>query len=282
MVQSMTGFGSAEKSGYRVEIRSLNSRFLDINIKAPSFLNKFDIPFRNLLKERFARGKFDVVISASENVSADLKVNTEVVGRLYSAFKKLQEDLSLSGEIDINLIAGFHQMYLDAAITYDADSLYQVFGLAMEGLAEMRNREGDILATELLKLVDSLCSMNDQIRDIKGDLLKGMTEKFNDKLRALLTDKDFDSNRVLQEAALMAIKLDISEEIARIDSHLRQFREILSQHDIIGRKLDFIVQELNREINTITSKSSDYALTILTVDMKAVIEMVKEQVQNIQ
>ena len=282
MVQSMTGFGSAEKNGYRVEIRSLNSRFLDIHIKAPSFLNQFDIPFRNLLKERFARGKFDVAISASENVSADLKVNTAVVGRLYSAFKKLQEDLSLSGEIDINLIAGFHQMYLDAEIAYDADSLYQVFGLAMESLAEMRNREGDILAAELLKLVDSLCRMNDQIRDIKGDVLREMTEKFNDKLKALLSDKDFDSNRVLQEAALMAIKLDISEEIARIDSHLRQFREILSQHDIIGRKLDFIVQELNREINTITSKSSDYALTSLTVDMKAVIEMIKEQVQNIQ
>ena len=278
----MTGFGSAEKNGYRVEIRSLNSRFLDIHIKAPSVLNQFDIPFRNLLKERFARGKFDVAISASESVSAELKVNTEVVGRLYAAFKKMQEDLSLSGEIDINLIAGFHQMYLDAEIVYDADTLYQVFGLAMESLAEMRNREGDILAAELLKLVDSLFRMNAQVRDIKGDVLREMTEKFNDKLKALLADKDFDSNRVLQEAALMAIKLDISEEIARIDSHLSQFREILSRHDIIGRKLDFIVQELNREINTITSKSSDYGLTSLTVDMKAVIEMIKEQVQNIQ
>lgn len=278
----MTGFGSAEKNGYRVEIRSLNSRFLDIHIKAPSFLNQFDIPFRNLLKEHFARGKFDVSISASENVSADLKVNTAVVGRLYSAFKKLQEDLSLSGEIDINLIAGFHQMYLDSEIAYDADSLYQVFGLAMESLADMRNREGDILAAELLRLVDSLNGMNEKVRDVKGDVLREMTEKFNDKLKTLLSDKDFDSNRVLQEAALMAMKLDISEEIARIDSHLSQFREILSRHDIIGRKLDFIVQELNREINTITSKSSDYSLTSLTVDMKAVIEMLKEQVQNIQ
>ncbi len=278
----MTGFGGAEKNGYRVEIRSLNSRFLDIHIKAPSFLNQFDIPFRNLLKERFARGKFDVTISASENVSAELKVNTAIVGRLYSAFKKLQEDLSLSGEIDINLIAGFHQMYLEAEIAYDSDSLYRVFGLAMDSLAEMRNREGDSLAAELLKLVDSLCRMNEQIRYVKGDVLREMTEKFNDKLKALLSDKDFDSNRVLQEAALMAIKLDISEEIARIDSHLRQFRELLSLHDIIGRKLDFIVQELNREINTITSKSSDYVLTSLTVEMKAVIEMMKEQVQNIQ
>ena len=278
----MTGFGSAEKNGYRVEIRSLNSRFLDIHIKAPSFLNQFDIPFRNLLKERFARGKFDVAVSASENVSADLKVNTTTVGKLYSEFKKLKEDLSLSGEIDINLIAGFHQMYLEAEIVYDADSLYQVFGLAMDSLAEMRNREGEILAAELLRLADFLCGMNDQVRDLKGDVIREMTEKFNNKINALLEDKDFDSNRILQEAAFMAIKLDISEEIARIDSHLRQFREILSHNDIIGRKLDFIVQELNREINTVTSKSSDYALTSLTVDMKAMIEMIKEQVQNIQ
>ena len=109
-----------------------------------------------------------------------------------------------------------------------------------------------------------------------------ITEKFNERLKALLAEKDFDSNRILQEAALMAIKLDISEEIARIDSHVKQFREMLSGNDIIGRKLDFIVQELNREINTITSKSSDYAITSLTVEMKAVIEKMKEQVQNIQ
>jgi uncharacterized protein (TIGR00255 family) len=278
----MTGFGCAEKNGCRVEIRSLNNRFLDIYIKAPAFLNQFDIPFRNLLKERFARGKFDVTVSVPESVSADFKVNTGTAGRLYTAFKKVQEDLSLPGRIDVNMIAGFHPMYLETDIAYDADTLYEVFKLAMDSLSDMRNREGDCLVAELLKLVDSLTAMNDQIKDLKGDVIREIEEKLSEKMKVLLEEKDFDSNRILQEAALMAIKLDISEEIARIDSHVKQFRGMLSGNDIIGRKLDFIVQELNREINTITSKSSDYALTSVTVEMKSVIEKIKEQVQNIQ
>jgi uncharacterized protein (TIGR00255 family) len=283
MIQSMTGFGSAEKNGCRVEIRSLNNRFLDIHIKAPSFLSQFDVPFRNLLKERFGRGKFDVAVSISEGVSADFKVNSEIAGRLCSVFKKLREDLSLSGEIDINMMAGFHELYLETDIAYDEDALYEVFRQAMDCLLDMRRREGGCLAAELLKLVDSLSAMNDRIKDLTGrDVTGQITEKFYERLKTLLAEKDFDSNRILQEAALLAIKLDISEEIARIGSHAKQFREMLSGNDIIGRKLDFIVQELNREINTITSKSSDFAITGLTVEMKSVIEKMKEQVQNIQ
>jgi uncharacterized protein (TIGR00255 family) len=278
----MTGFGSAEKDGYRVEIKSLNSRFLDMYIKVPSFLNQFDVLFRNLLKERFSRGKFDVTVSVSESVSADFKVNTGIAGRLYSSFKKLQEDLSLSGEIDVNMIAGFHQMYLETDVAYNADTVQEVFKQAMDNLAEMRNSEGSVLAAELLNLLAFLEKMNEQVRELKGDVVREITEKFRERLKTLLAEKDFDDNRILQEAALMAIKLDISEEIARIDSHTKQFREILTGHDIIGRKLDFIVQELNREINTITSKSSDYGITSLTIEMKSVIEKMKEQVQNIQ
>lgn len=278
----MTGFGNSEKNGCKVEIRSLNSRFLDINIKAPAFLNQFDIPFRNLLKERFARGKFDVTITVSENISADFKVNTDMAGRLYSSFKKLQDDLSLSGEIDINMMAGFYQIYLEPDNFYDEDTLYEVFKQAMHNLAEMRNREGDVLARELLSMVNALCDMNDRIKDLKGNVVREITEKFRERLKTLLLEKDFDDNRILQEAALMAMKLDISEEIARIDSHVKQFREMLFDNDIAGRKLDFIAQELNREINTVSSKSADYAIAGLTVEMKAMIEKLKEQAQNIQ
>jgi uncharacterized protein (TIGR00255 family) len=279
----MTGFGCAEENGCRVEIRSLNSRFLDIHVKAPSFLNQFDIPLRNLLKARFARGKFDVAISVSENVSSDVRVNTETVARLCDVLRKLQKELSLSGEIDINMIAGFHQLYLQVEnIAFDADTLYDVFKRAMDNLAEMRNREGRGLTEELIKMVDALSGMNDRIKYLKGDVMREITEKFNDKLKQLLGEKEFDSNRVLQEAALLAMKLDISEEIARIDSHVKQFRDIVLQDEVIGRTLDFIVQELNREINTVTSKSADYAITSLTVEMKALTEKMKEQVQNIQ
>jgi uncharacterized protein (TIGR00255 family) len=282
MVQSMTGFGSSEKNGYRVDIRSLNSRFLDIHVKVPAFLNQFDIPFRNMLKERFARGKIDVTVAVSEGVNADFRMNADIAGRLYAAFKRLQDDLSLPGQIDINMLAGFHTMYLETEVAYDADILYEVFRQAMHSLSDMRNNEGAHLAGELQRLIDSLVEMNGRIKDLKGDAVREIEEKFNEKMKVLLADKDFDSNRILQEAALMAMKLDISEEISRIDSHVEQFREMLSGNDIIGRRLDFIVQELHREINTMTSKSSDYALTSLTVEMKTVIEKIKEQVQNIQ
>jgi uncharacterized protein (TIGR00255 family) len=281
MTQSMTGFGSAERDGYRVEIRSLNSRFLDIYIKAPLFLNQFDIPLRNMLKARFARGKFDVAVSVSESAAADFRVNTALAGRLYAALQKLQKDLSLSGEVDISMMAGFHALYLEADTVYDESTLYKVFTQAMDVLSDMRTREGVCLAEELLKLVNTLAAMNSQIKDLTSDAVREMTEKFNEKIKSLLAESDIDGNRVVQEAALMAIKLDIAEEIARIDSHITHFREILPD-DNIGRKLDFIVQELHREVNTISSKSGEYAITSLAVGMKSVIEKIKEQVQNIQ
>ena len=115
-----------------------------------------------------AAGKFDVAVSVSEGVSADFKVNSEIAGRLYSVFKKLREDLSLSGEIDINMIAGFHQLYLETDIAYDEDALYEVFRQAMDSLLDMRKREGGCLAAELLKLVDSLTGMNNRIKDLTG------------------------------------------------------------------------------------------------------------------
>src|SRR5574340_279473 len=157
MVQSMTGFGCAENNGYRVEIRSLNSRFLDIHVKAPSFLSQFDIPLRNLLKERFARGKFDVAVTVLEQASSDIRVNTETAGRLCAEFRDLQEKLQLSGEIDINMIAGFHPLFLQVEpVAFDADTLYDVFKKAMDNLAEMRNREGRVLGEELMGMADAL------------------------------------------------------------------------------------------------------------------------------
>lgn len=282
MIQSMTGFGSAETNGYRVDIRSLNSRFLDISLKVPAFLNQFDIPLRNLLKERFARGKLDVTVAVSESAAAEFRINSGVASGLLQAFRELQKDLSLPGEVDIAMMAGFHPLYLETDMAYDEGTLYEVFRRAMDILSEMRTREGSSLAAELLQLLDSLAVMLEQIKGLKGHAISQNTEKFNEKMQVLLAEKDFDRSRILQEAALMAIKLDISEELARLESHISQFREVLHDQESIGRKLDFIIQELNREINTIMSKSGDYAITRLAVEMKSVIEKMKEQVQNIQ
>ncbi|MEW6109193.1 MAG: YicC/YloC family endoribonuclease [Nitrospirota bacterium] len=282
MAQSMTGFGSAEKDGYRVEVRSLNHRFLDIYIKAPAFLSQYEINLRNLLKERFSRGKFDINIAVSAHENTEFLLDAEFARKIFEAFKKLGEELSIPGDLDINTMSSFYEMFVETKQKYNVDTIVDIFKQAMEDLHKMRIKEGEALTAELRQMTDSLSIMNGKIRALCSGTVASVAEKFSERLGILLAGKDIDGNRILQEAAIIASKLDITEETARIESHLRQFGEILSDGDIIGRKLDFIVQELNREVNTIASKSADYNISSLTVDMKAEIEKIREQVQNIQ
>lgn len=282
MVQSMTGFGSAEKNGYRVEVRSINHRFLDVFMRTPPYLSPLEIPLRNLLKGYFARGKFDVTITISEHVSAELIVNTDLVKKIMASFKGLQEELSIKGEIDVNTLVSLHNMFIETSEKYDTGAVTEIFTQALDDLLKMRTKEGETLAVELLGMADAILLMNERIKSLFAGAVTGMTEKFNERLKVVLEGKEIDANRILQEAAIIASKMDISEEVTRIESHIKQFKEILAKGGIIGRKLDFLLQELNREVNTVASKSADYDLSSLTVDMKTEIEKMKEQVQNIQ
>lgn len=282
MVQSMTGFGSAEKDGCRVEIRSINHRFMDVYMRAPAFLNRLEIPLRNILKEHFSRGKFDIGITVSEQAATDLTINTEAVKKICGAFKKVQDDLSIKGELDINALLSLRELFMETNQKYDMDSITDVFKQALSDLCRMRNAEGKALAAEMALMTAALGEMNERIKASFSGVLEGLKEKFNERLGILLEGKDIDGSRILQEAAIIAARLDISEELVRVESHIKQFGEILSAGGIIGRKLDFILQELNREVNTIASKSADYGVSSLTVDMKTAIEKIREQVQNIQ
>jgi uncharacterized protein (TIGR00255 family) len=281
MTQSMTGFGSAEKAGCRVEIRSLNQRFLDIYIKAPSFLSQHEIAFRNVLRGRFNRGKFDVTISITGEAAADLKVNKVVAGRIFNALRVLQEEFQMPGTLEINSMAYFHDKFMETDISFDIEEVKRVFNEAVDSLHGMRSREGQMLAEELLRLMESLEAMNRQMQNL---IMKAMPEtalKLQEKLRVLLGNTEIDQARMQQEIAILASKSDIAEETARLDCHIQQFRELLGS-DIAGRKLDFLVQELNREVNTMSSKSADYGISRLAVDMKTEIERIREQVQNLQ
>ena len=282
MVQSMTGFGGAEKNGCRVEIKSVNHRFLDIYLRAPSFLNQMEMTLRNMVKERFARGKFDIAITVTGLSSEAVEINPEAIRKMYHAFKGLQEELSIKGEIDINTFINLHEMFIETRPKYDFEEITAVFVKALDDLAGMRSREGETLAQELINIALTLRAYNEKIMESCDRVLMEIKDKFNEKLSLLLAGQDIDEGRILQEAAIFAAKLDISEETARINSHLAQFREVLSGGGIIGRKLDFILQELNREVNTIASKSADYGISGVTVDMKTAIEKMREQVQNIQ
>jgi uncharacterized protein (TIGR00255 family) len=282
MVQSMTGFGSAEKNGYRVEIRSINHRFLEIFMRVPPYMNQLDIPLRNSLKENFSRGKIDVTITVKESATAELNINTELVRKIITAFRGLQQELSIKGDIDVNTLVGLHEMFIETGEKLDSETITALFSEAIGDLHEMRSKEGENLASAILKMAESVKQMNAEIRDISGRLAGRALEKFRLRLALLLEGKEPDENRLLQEAAIIAARMDISEEIARIESHLEQFGEILSKGGIIGRKLDFILQELNREVNTIASKSAEYDLSNITVGMKTELERIREQVQNIE
>lgn len=282
MAQSMTGFGGAEREGCRIEIRSINHRFLDIYVRAPAFLNQLEMPFRNMLKERFSRGKFDINVTVSPLASVEFSVDTAFVRRIYKGFKSLQEELSIGGEIDINSLIGLHGMFMETKQALDVDMVSDIFREACEDLYKMRVREGETLAVELRPVVESVGVMNEKIKGLAGRTVVNAKERFAERLQVLLQGQEADPARVLQEAAVIAARLDISEEITRIESHVKQFVEILLSGDIIGRKLDFILQELNREVNTIASKSTDYEISRMTVEMKTAIEKVREQVQNLQ
>jgi uncharacterized protein (TIGR00255 family) len=282
MVQSMTGFGSAEQDGCRVEIRSLNQKFLDISIKAPASLNQLDITFRNSIKELFSRGKFDVSVSVSGESSTELRINTGLVGQMMGTFRQLQADFSVPGTIDINTLISLHERFIETGHHVDSEMITAVFRQALGNLHAMRLQEGACLAAALQQLTGTVLEMREKISGLCSRVTLAAHEKFAERIRTLLDGKDIDSTRMLQEAAVMATKIDIAEELTRLGSHISQFSSTLAQGGSIGRKLDFILQECNREVNTIASKSVDYEISSITVDMKTVIEQLREQVQNIQ
>jgi uncharacterized protein (TIGR00255 family) len=241
-----------------------------------------EIPFRNILKERFSRGKFDITVAVPEVAAADLTINTGFVVKIYDAFRKLQEEVPVKGEIDINTLVNLHELFIETRQRFDADAVTGIFKNAVDDLYRMRTSEGEALAGEMHRMLDIIGNMNGKVKGLCAGVIAGIKDKFNERMMTILEGREIDSNRILQEAAIMAARLDVSEELARIESHLRQFREILGGGGIIGRKLDFILQELNREVNTIASKSTDYDVSSLSVEMKTEIEKIREQVQNIQ
>jgi len=282
MVQSMTGFGSASNADFSVEIRSLNHRFIDISIKMPQFMSQYEIPLRNILKENFERGRFDVSISLNEQKAPRLKCNRPLAKNLLSALKDLQKELSLPGRITIQTFSEYRDILIEEEPVYDVDTLYGIFHQAVFSLKEMRIREGNLLSDEIRKRTGALDKMIKTIKSNAPDELVRWREKFSARLRLIVDAGIMDNSRILQEAAIMAEKLDIAEEISRIENHLKQLEEIPGHGDAVGKKLDFLVQELNREVNTLACKSGEYAISAIVIEMKTELEKIREQVQNIQ
>lgn len=282
MVQSMTGFGASEKGSFRVEMRSLNHRFLEISMKLSPHLSQHEIPLRNLVKKRFSRGKFDVLVSLKDEENPRIKVQRGLARELYNSLLSLKEELSLSGTIGIETLAGFRELIVSEEVPHETELLYSAFAEAMDRVQDMRDGEGEAIAQDMWARLERVEHMNAQVSLLCPEVVNRCKERFVERLALLFGDAQYDENRVLQEAAIIAEKTDISEEITRITSHVKQMRQILSDGDTIGRKVEFLLQELNREVNTIASKADDYRVSSITVEMKAELEKMREQAQNIQ
>ncbi|MDQ7786828.1 MAG: YicC/YloC family endoribonuclease [Thermodesulfovibrionales bacterium] len=282
MIQSMTGFGSASRNSFTVEVRSLNHRYIDIFLKSPAYISQHEITLRNILKEHFQRGRFDVTVSVPHEKGTPLAMNTERAKSLYAAMLDLQKEIGIPGQISMETLAGIRELYIELEPEYNTDDLLAAFHEAVSNLEQMRIREGSLLTEELTKRLGVLEELTNRIKSLAPDEIVRWREKFIERLKLILDAEMIDTNRILQEAAVMAEKLDIEEEINRLENHRKQFSEILQNESIVGRKLDFLLQEMGREVNTLAYKSGDYAISNIVVEMKTEIEKIREQTQNLQ
>ncbi len=278
----MTGFGASEKNIFRVEIRSLNHRFADISMKLPPLLSKHEIPMRKMLKEKFARGKIDVSVSIIGDSKAGFKLNAELAKEIYKRLEALRSELSIPGAVDIQTLLNYRELFTVERQECDSGLLYAAFKEAMEQLEKLRSEEGKIISEDISNMAGKVESLNKDLISLIPDVISDYKIKFHERLREILNGVGYDKDRMLQEVAIIIEKSDITEELTRIDTHIKQFRKILKSGDIIGKQLDFLLQELNREANTAASKAGDYRIANIIIEMKSEIEKMREQVQNIQ
>ena len=294
MIKSMTGFGRSEYSdGKRniiCEIRSVNHRYSDITVKMPRRYSFAEDKIKQTVKEKLVRGKVDVSINVENLTENDvvIKLNQLAAGQYYENLKELKEQFGLSGEIDLSLMAGMPDVLKAVPDVEDEEEITKAILIpvaeASANLEKMRAVEGQRLADDLISKGETIKGILDKI-EVRSPLV---VKDYMEKLRARITElldgaAEIPEERILTEAAIVADKCAIDEEITRLNSHLVQLKAILTgSESTVGKKLDFLVQEMNREANTIGSKANDLEITNNMLNIKAEIEKIREQVQNIE
>lgn len=277
----MTGFGSAQKGPFRVDIRSLNSRYLEVNFKMPSKLLAYEMDLRERLKKSFQRGRFDVAISLTNDANNLFMIDLSTLQKIDASLKRLSQQLGYDRQPSFEALLSFKELFFKAPEEVDSDSLFEAFELSLTALKEMRDREGELLRQKIEEslqiLKDCLC----EIEDYASEVTRRHRDKIQKRLQQLTDIDSIDETRLYQEVAFLSQRADITEEITRLKSHLNQFLADLDR-EVVGKKLDFILQEILRETNTISQKTEDLNTINLTIKMKAEIDRLKEQVQNIQ
>ena len=292
MLKSMTGFGAAvcETEAYKVsvEVKAVNQRFLEINFHMGRQLGQWEDALRKCIKGVVARGKLDVYVNFTDKreSQAHIRVNKGLVLAYQQALNELSDYLHVARPDDVQEIAAYPdvlQVEADASLTGCEPVLMEAVAGALRGLDEMRCREGEALAADFRERLTVLTSLKERLEQLAPEIVAAHRARLEQMLGELLAAQDIDESRIIQETALYADKVNYTEETVRLGSHFAQFSSILASADgPVGRKLDFLIQEMNREANTIGSKCNSARAAQLVVDLKSEIEKLREQVQNIE
>lgn len=292
MIKSMTGYGRCrEVIGGRdilCEIKSVNSRYLDANIKIGRAYAALEDKVKQYASSRVSRGKLDIYIFIDKIEGDDngLSVNEKFLESYVALLRNIKEKHNLGGDVTIQTVAARNEVFIQTRPDEDTEeagkALIAVLEKAFDGYNAMRAAEGEKLEADLLGHLEVLEKIRAEISERAPLSVKENNEKMKARIRELLEGAVYDEGRLLTECAVFADKADISEELARLGSHFAQFRSILKENTPVGRKLDFLVQEMNREVNTIGSKCNDSEIAKSVIDAKSYVEKIREQIQNIE
>ena len=292
MVKSMTGYGRHESVLHGrtlvIEVKSVNNRYLDCNVRLPRVYICAEDGVQRRVKEVISRGKVDVYVNMENNTEEAVSVtlNQPVAAGYMEALRKMAETFGLAPAVSIDLLSKFPDVFKVDKVPENLEELTaDIHAVAEEALRDfdaMRCREGEKLEADLLGRLDTLEDFTHQVEQRSPQTVADYRARLTAKLQEVLADRQLDESRVLTEAAIFADKVAVDEETVRLHSHIAQYRQILNGEGPVGRKLDFLTQELNRETNTIGSKCNNLEISTIVVNMKAEIEKIREQVQNIE
>lgn len=291
-MKSMTAYGSSEyefeQGVVSVELKALNNRYKDIILRLPSSLKEYEDFIKSEISARIKRGRVEVSmqLDSNEGTGYNLELNRPLLNAYLKIYDEINNEFGTSDQLKPDFFLQLRDAVINKPSELDPEESKSAIGIlikqALDSLDEMRSREGEAIENDLKKRLDLLKSYLDKIEERAPRVVSEYKDKLQIRIEAISEGIEVEENRLAQEVAIFAGRCDITEEIVRIRSHLDQFNNYMTADDSIGRKLDFLVQELNREINTISSKASDSLISAKAVDAKAELEKIREQIQNVE
>ena len=292
MIKSMTGYGRSEKvtptAKCTVEIKSVNHRYLDLSIKLPRKLNMFEAEIRDVLKDYIQRGKVDVYVSFEDysKESVNIKYNSEIAAEYVKYFAQMAEEFELDNDIRVSALSRMPEVLVSEDENINEEEIWKLVKDALmeacDAFVVTRIKEGENLKNDLLEKLDSMSANVAFIEERYPQIIEDYKNRLTSKIKEVLDDKQIDESRILTEVCIYSDKVCVDEEMVRLKSHIDAVREALTSGGAVGKRLDFLAQELNREANTTLSKSTDIEVSNVAITIKTEIEKIREQIQNIE